>query len=532
MDFQRNNLFISFFLLYNLFRIDWLVTGMILKKPYGFLIKHFRMIHLILFVLSLYLTIKVNSVLHYYNDFIGESASKLDALNYVSNYYIIAIVFSILICLIVYALMRYKKKPRLLYLLFILLYFGIGVCLQIGYSGLHTIYISVLETKTLRFYRDLLQILVLIQYFSLPFLLIRGLGFDIKKFNFVSDLAELGEDSRDSEEVELTLEGNGVTQRKIHRGIRELKYYYLENKLFIHIILIILVVVGLSTFTIDKEVVNKVYREGENFSSDTFNFQVENSYLTNQDYKDSLIGDLQHTFVVVRLFLSPKGGDGLFNEANLILNVGNNSYSPISRYSGSFKDLGSVYQSQKIKSGSSYLFVYSVLNEETNAKMKLTYADTLNVLLSPVNLEKENKKESLKLGEKLDLSSTVMKSGYLSILSFSVQSSFSYSYQYEVRGEVFDGEYSILSSNGSILKLEMDSSYFDSSSNYDFLANYASLKYKIGEKDYSSDFYDKTPGDYRKGVYLAVSKDLANADCIWFEVRIRNNTYMYFLKEK
>ena len=87
---------------------------MILRKPYGFLIKHFRMIHLVLTALYIYLAIKVNSLLSYYNNFISGKESKLNAIKLVTNYYLIAIIISIIICLIIYALMRYKKKPKLL----------------------------------------------------------------------------------------------------------------------------------------------------------------------------------------------------------------------------------------------------------------------------------------------------------------------------------------------------------------------------------------------------------------------------------
>ena len=44
--------------------------------------------------------------------------------------------------------------------------------------------------------------------------LVRGLGFDIKKFNFVKDLHELDIDVTDEEEVELTLGNTNVAKRK------------------------------------------------------------------------------------------------------------------------------------------------------------------------------------------------------------------------------------------------------------------------------------------------------------------------------
>ena len=92
---------------------------MVFRKPYGFLIKHFKLIHLILTALYIYLTIKVNSILGYYNRFIAGTASKLDAESYITSYYSIVAFIAIVICIIIYALMRYKKKPRTLYLILI-----------------------------------------------------------------------------------------------------------------------------------------------------------------------------------------------------------------------------------------------------------------------------------------------------------------------------------------------------------------------------------------------------------------------------
>ena len=131
---------------------------MILRKPYGFLIKHFKIIHLILTVAYIYLAIKVNNLLKYYNNFISGKESKLNAIKLITNYYLIAIIASIIICLIIYALMRYKKKPKLLYFILIILYIAVTIVINISYKGLDTIYISALDIKTLRLYRDILKI--------------------------------------------------------------------------------------------------------------------------------------------------------------------------------------------------------------------------------------------------------------------------------------------------------------------------------------------------------------------------------------
>ena len=76
--------------------------------------------------------------------------------------------------------------------------------ISISYSGLKAIYTEFLEKKTLLLYRDLLKILIIFQYVSVLMVLVRGLGFDIKKFDFVKDMHELNLDISDEEEVELT----------------------------------------------------------------------------------------------------------------------------------------------------------------------------------------------------------------------------------------------------------------------------------------------------------------------------------------
>ena len=207
------------------------MIDMIFRKPYGFLIKHFKFIHLILTGLYVFLAIKVKGMLDYYNNFEAGKVDKLESLKFISNDYLIAVLLSIIICIIVYVLLRYKKKPRVLYLGLIGFVIVIAVIIKLAYGGLEEISTSVIERNTLRLNRDLLKILVFFQYISIGVVLVRGLGFDIKKFNFVKDLHELNLDVTDEEEVELTLGNTVFLQRKFFRRLREFKYYYLENKL-------------------------------------------------------------------------------------------------------------------------------------------------------------------------------------------------------------------------------------------------------------------------------------------------------------
>jgi hypothetical protein len=502
----------------------------VFKKPYGFLIKKFKLIHLFLTALYIYLTIKTNSIYQYYKNFIGGSASKLDAMGYVTHYYVIAVLLSIGICLIIYALMRYKKKPRMLYLLLIGLSILTAFMISYSYQGLDTIYISVLDTKSLLLYRDLFRILLFIQYIAIVVVLIRGLGFDIKKFNFVQDLEELDIDVSDEEEVELTLGGNETLVRKFHRQLREIRYYYFENKLFILVIIIGIIVLGGGYLFVHHEVIDKEYQENEVFSSDQFQFKVLSSYVTNRGYDNAEIMKNGTSFVVVRMIVASNGEKKEINTSNLVLKVNKNHYVSSKKYASYFDDLGDSYLGQKIGSAATYLFIYNIDDEDVDGDMRIVYAEDKVVHLNTIFLDKVSLNKEMSLNESIDLSQSSLGSGSFKIRSVSIGEKFSYAYQYEVNGKLYDSELSISSVQNVIMHLEIESSYPYQLDHYTFLERYATLKYKVGDQEYVSSFSDKTPGNYQDGLYLSVDKKLQGAESIWLEIRIRNLKYTYTLK--
>ena len=503
---------------------------MVFRKPYGFLIKHFKLIHLVLTGLLIYLTSYVSGILTYYNKFMVGTVGKFDAINYMNSYYLIAVILSIIICMVVYALLRYKKKPRTLYLVLIAFVILIAGFINMVQGGLEVIYFGVLDTKTLRLYRDLLRILIVFQYISVAVVLVRGLGFDIKKFDFVADLHELDLDVSDDEEVELTIGNTNILQRKVNRRVREFKYYYFENKPFILVIVISLLVIGLGSWIINKEVVNKVYEEGEQFSTDNFTFKVLDSYITTRGYDNEVILKDNSSYVIVKTMVS-SNNKSVINMANMLLNVNYNSYSSNSYSGNRFMDLGTPYRKQKVNGAYTYLFIYKVSNNDINKKMHLVYADDKKVKLSPVMLDEAGTSKEYKLDEKIDLSKTTFDKGSFVIESYEVGEKFSYPYQYEMGGKIFNSQYSITSPQKMILKLDVSSEIPLDLNNYTFLDYYASLKYKIDGVEYESNsFEDKTPGNEKKSLYLSVDKKIGNAEEIWFDIQIRNYKFIYKIK--
>ena len=292
---------------------------------------------------------------------------------------------------------------------------------------------------------------------------------------------------------------------------------------------IIIAAIGLFAILINVEFVNKVYHEKENFSSDNFNFQVVDSYITTRDSNGSMVGDLEHSFVVVRMMVSSKNGKRALEDANISLKTKDNSYSSSTRYANYFSDLGTIYQKQQISGNHLYVFLFSVPNQELEEPMKLTYSINRVVALKPVSLDEKSSTKTLQLGNELNLSDTVLGSGMLKLNSYEIKDKFSYSYDYEVKGQKFTGEYSIQSGQGMILNVLMEGNGLGIDF-FSFLSAYATLEYTLDGKDYTSLFYDKTPGNYKDGVYLSVDKNLEKASKIWFTIQIRNKEYQYYLK--
>ena len=507
---------------------------MILKKPYAFLIKHFKLIHAILTILYVYLAFYISSVLNYYNNFINGTVGKISAINYINNLPYIVVILSILLCIVLFILMNYKKKPKFLYMALIIVYIVVSVIIFITSNGLNTIYNNTLETRTLLLYRDFLRIIIVLQYASIVLTTIRAIGFDIKKFNFSKDIDELNIDLTDDEEVELVM---GIDKhkwtQKWNRKIRELKYYFAENKMFIIIIIAILIVIGLSTITIDKTVVNKVYKENENFNSEQFKMKVTNSYISAKSYNGDPINTTS-TFLIVELSIEPLQEDNALNTSNMILKTDKDTYTMTKKYYSYFKDLGTGYRSQTIKSSSNYILIYELPLEDSLQNLQLLYTATTNEIkvdLDPIKLDETTSTKEYKITEEIDFSDSILSGSNFQINSYDINNKYTYTYTYLIDNQEFEGKKYITSPSNTILYLEVASSYTIDTTNYQLIKDYGNIVYTVNGTEVTSEILsDKTPGNLKNGIYIEVDKNIENAESIWIELNIRNVSYKYILK--
>lgn len=127
---------------------------MVFRKPYGFLIKHFRLIHLIISGILIYLVSCNNKIYSFVNDCISNMSYKYNALEYINNSIYIWIAIVLVLFFIIYWLLRYKDKPRNMYVFSSLGYIFVAIFMFLLFSYFSGLPNNVLDQKVIRAYRD------------------------------------------------------------------------------------------------------------------------------------------------------------------------------------------------------------------------------------------------------------------------------------------------------------------------------------------------------------------------------------------
>ena len=490
---------------------------MIVRKPFAFLIKHFKAIHLFLFGLLVYVCYKYNGIVSFLRNYISTGNGRYDAVNYINYTPIYIILGAILVMIIIYYLMKYKDKPKKLYLFSIIGYIAVIILFIFLFNYLRTFSSSIIEQKTLRLYRDISLMGLIFQYIIIVIMLIRGLGFDIKKFNFSKDIQELNIDLTDNEEVELVMGfDTNKTKFKIRRFFREFRYFIKENILFTGLSLIVIVII-LWIIVANYTSKNKVYKENEYFGVD-FNMLVNGSYLTKEDSSSKKLSVGNSSLLVVKFKISSNHSDVL-NPDNFILSIYGKTYSPNNKYCSSLKDIGKCYNKIKLtKQEKEYIFVYLVDDNVLNKKIYLKYDygyltnknnSVIKVRLNPDNIDDEET-TTKRINDTLEFNNSIIGDYKLKIEEYNISDN------YEINADIT----LMPTSNNTIIRLKV-------SEGNDLIDNYALLKYTISGLEYTSTMKKLyNDNDYS---YYEVN-NITYADSIKLVLNSRHNNYEYILK--
>lgn len=532
---------------------------MIIKKPYAFLIKKFRIIHAILFVALLYVAIKTFDIYTFFNDYavnhVYLSSGDL-ASSYINTFTFIVTVIAILFGLLIYYILSIKNKSRNTYLLLCIYYILMFIFFIFVFSTLQKLNTTTFDIKTVRAIRDVMLIVLLPQIIFLFIIFSRALGFNVKNFDFKKDLEEMNIDQSDYEEVELTLGNNNYKYiRLLRKSLRLLKYFILENKFIVIIVSSVIVLISSLVIFLNIKVYNVNYNENQELLVQQLWFTVTESLVTNTNMNGTVI-DSDKSYVVVKIKIDNKSANKqTINRNTFRLEVDDEEIFPEFTSNENFLDLGEPFSSFTIKEGETS--ERTVIFEVDNSKLQKEYVfkiknyDTItfgslesqykDIIVKPKSLVKSLDTGKYQIPTEIKLNDTVLEDTTLLVSSYDVSDTFKEKYDYCLDGQCYKNTYivkPVAYGNNTILRIQstitLDEDIYMKryiKGACDFYKYYAVIKYRAYgvTKEVSANIiqvdYDKD-----KYTYIEVPKEMENANKIEVILTIRGIKYTIVLK--
>lgn len=531
---------------------------MVLKKPYAFLIKHFRLIHLILALPLIYIVRKTHLIVNFFNSYVANSysfqtGSDISGL-YISGFLLFSIFIIIAATLAIYYLLKYKEKPVKWYIFLMVYYIFLFVMLFWYSNVISSMSKEIMQARSARLYRDISIIIYLPQYIFVVFVVLRAIGFNIKQFNFQSDLREMEITSEDNEEVEVGFEIDGYkTKRFLRRFKREFTYYLIENKLMVTVVVILLMFSSILIYYNTRKSYDITYKQGDVFMHQGFSINIKDSIITNLTYDGKKIDDKYYYLVLKANIINNMGEKAKISYDNLIINVNGENLIPTLDKSTYFVDYGAPYYGDYIKPNidQDYALVYRLNKDQVKKSYKLKLLSSFKlrknevvtnyaiINLTPVNVSKINDVSTAKLNEKLNFTNTNVGNTLLTITDFERTSSYTYEYEScytktncTTRKDIVSVDYTKGSSTSSLLVLGYDLDLDKETSYAKFIKNelsffndFASVKVGIGDRDVEYSVINVTPKNLKDKVVLQVNGNILNSDHLDLYLTIRNKRY-------
>lgn len=546
-------------------KIRMVGVNMVLRKPYAFLIKHFRIIHLLLLLPMFYLITQTSDIVHFFAQYVssGQSLNFISitsslSSNFINIFMYLAVVIIMVVLIAISLLLQNKEKPTKFYNITIFYYLGLFVLISFCFSIFNKIEADLISSVAIRIIRDCAYIVHYSQYIFVAFIIVRGIGFDIKKFDFKSDLTTLDISQEDDEEFEFLVGADTYkAKRTIRRFIREMTYYYKENKFIFNIIIVVVVCVLLTVIYMNREVYDKVYKEGEYLSFGNVNVKILDSYISNLSYDGKEIKNGK-TYLVLQVNIQNRyREDKNFNHSNFQLYVNKEYYSPDIAMANYFIDYGNPYGGGFIKGNtdSNYVIVYEIDKALANKSFNiLVYSryDTspggLGAVLKTIDIKPSNVNDKvtsnmINKGTNVNLKSTQLKDTTGTVIDYQIADRYQYDYQYctsssncyssvnsiSITGREI-GRYTLLIMDYDV-ELDSTSTYMSADRTYkSFFEDFMKITYKVDGKYYTLDVKLQNPASFNDKLIVKVPKNINNASDIEAVITVRNVSYRIKLK--
>lgn len=412
---------------------------MLLRKPFGFLIKYFKVIHLTLTAMIIYLLLKTNGIFRFIGEYMSSHINTIGT-NISETLFtplmLIMIIAVLIITLIILGLMSFKKKPIRFYIYTIFVYGFVAFDFIYSYSNIKTLETSLLDVRTLKLIQDFNLTALILQSISLIIVSIRATGFNIKKFDFDQDIEDLKITAEDNEEFEVDVElDTDQLKRNIRKKFRHAKYVYIENKFIIHMITLLIIAFICFLIYLNTGVYSKVYKQKEAFTTTEYMLNIQDSYITTTDYHNNKISDKKLVVIRYQVRSIYQVNKKLFKPSRFVLKIGGMHLNDTEVYKDSLYDLGNPYRNEYMTTSfQPYILVYEVPKDVTLDNMILEYTDinnkTIEVAIDPIYDEEKSKAEPYPLSQSLLLEKSILKNSQMQINSVEVSSVFTNYYTY------------------------------------------------------------------------------------------------------
>lgn len=513
---------------------------MILRKPYAFLMKHFKKINLVLFLLTIYIFTKTIALLSLTGDYASGNTIVVDTISsfFNSAYFFVHIAILIIGSVLLYLLKR-KDKPIKTYILVLVEYF-IFLVLSIYLNNyFKDFYINGYDRAFARAINGFVLIFSLPQYLILLLLFIRTIGLDLKSFGFAQDKEFLtSEEDREEVEVEVGLDSQKI-KRKAKKIWREIFYFIKEHKVRISIVLIVLSIPICFLLYNNVYLTNKVFKTGDKVVSNYYTFRVNNSYITTKNYRGDTVNK-DRSYVIIDLDTTNMlNSNRVLDIDRFTLLVDGISYTPTINYNEQFEDLGNVFKKQTLKGNttSNYFLIFEIKKPKKDSNFILRYQDLIShsklirIKLAIKDITGIVVKDTKKYQEEISIQVNKDKKLNYKINNYEIGSSFLYTYEVCNYNECYIKEDITNSSIGKkILYMKVNSNTTTHALLEDFI-RYGKIRYIVNEKSYEEKIKTVVSKKYRGNyLYFDIDERIVNASSIELVLTIRNNQYIYKLR--
>ena len=510
---------------------------MIIRKPYAFLIKNFRKIHIILLILSLFIAYKLFDVSRFINDFMNLGTYDLYAdpvSRHISVFLRISLLLSVVGSVAILILLRKKNKPWKLYLVPIIEYLALFFVLGIIRSFFNN-FTNDVETTDLRFSRDLLYIFTFAQLPAIWVFVMRTLGLDGKKFNFNSDeeFLELSEEDRAEVEISINIDKNSFI-RAYKKFLRNAGYFYEEHKrlcntIIIGVILLFIVNVGTLIFVRDR-----TYKQGQSYDVNNLSIVVNKAFITDKDYHGEIISK-KSRFIILNVSITNRAASRSIYTDYFHIKAGSNDFQPTdSTYATEFTDFGKVMSSvTKVKNAETIncILVYKVDKNMSKNRYVLFYQEKggklRKIKLNIKDVSKIEEVPEIDFGDEIVIN-TESFNETITFDSFEYKDEVQYNYLDCYSDKCLNGTSNYRVQNGyKILEIQFSSEEFESKNMIDFLNKYGKIIYKDSEgEERELKFINAVGRTYLgKVLYLKVPNDFESSTDARFVFIVRNKKY-------